>query len=157
MKGLIRVGFRRKSKTHSGYGWAVNEITTVESLQFGFGTIQAATNGFSTNNKLCEGGFGEVYKGVLPNRQDIAVKRLPRSSGQDVEEFKNDVELVAKFQHRNLIRLLGFCLEGQEKILVHEFVPNISLDQFLYGLETLERWNTNAIVGFEFDRFLLKQ
>ncbi|TXG47123.1 hypothetical protein EZV62_026417 [Acer yangbiense] len=119
---------------------AVNEITTVESLQFGFGTIQAATNGFSTNNKLSEGGFGEVYKGVLPNGQDIAVKMLPRSSGQGAEEFKNKVELVAKIQHRNLVRLLGFCLEGQEKILVYEFVPNISLDQFLYGMNHLNKF-----------------
>ncbi|KAK1557988.1 hypothetical protein Q3G72_035440 [Acer saccharum] len=64
-----------------------NDITTVESLQFDFGTIQAATNNFSTNNKLGEGGFGEVYKGILPNGQEIAVKRLSRSSGQALTIF----------------------------------------------------------------------
>ncbi|KAK4858483.1 hypothetical protein QYF36_017135 [Acer negundo] len=114
---------------------AGNDITTIESLQYDFGTIQAATNGFSTDNKLGEGGFGEVYKGVLSSGQEIAVKRLSSSSGQGTEEFKNEVVLVAKLQHRNLVRLLGFCLEGQEKILVYEFVPNKSLDYFLFDLE----------------------
>ncbi|XP_062013387.1 cysteine-rich receptor-like protein kinase 25 [Rosa rugosa] len=109
-----------------------NEISTVESLQFDFATIEAATNQFSLNNRLGEGGFGEVYKGTLPNGQEIAVKRLSRSSGQGVEEFKNEVVLVAKLQHRNLVRLLGFCSEGVEKILIYEFVQNKSLDHFLF-------------------------
>ncbi|KAM5588576.1 hypothetical protein ABKV19_006840 [Rosa sericea] len=109
-----------------------NEITNVESLQFDFATIEAATNQFSVNNRLGEGGFGEVYKGTLPNGQEIAVKRLSRNSGQGVEQFKNEVVLVAKLQHRNLVRLLGFCSEGEEKILVYELVQNKSLDHFLF-------------------------
>ncbi|KAK4858597.1 hypothetical protein QYF36_019015 [Acer negundo] len=113
----------------------IPEEIDVEALQLDFGTIQAATNGFSTDNKLGEGGFGQVYKGVLSNGQEIAVKRLSKSSGQGVEEFKNEIILVAKLQHRNLVRLLGFCLEGQEKILVYEFVPNKSLDYFLFDPE----------------------
>ena len=80
----------------------------------------------------------EVYsQGTLPNRQEIAVKRLSKSSGQGAEQFKNEVVVVAQLQHRNLARLLGFCLEGEEKILVYEFVPNKSLDYILYGLSTL--------------------
>ncbi|XP_057986382.1 cysteine-rich receptor-like protein kinase 10 [Hevea brasiliensis] len=114
---------------------ADSEITTVESLQFDLGTIEAATNNFSNDNKLGEGGFGEVYKGRFFNGQEIAVKRLSRSSMQGAEEFKNEVMLVAKLQHRNLVRLLGFCLEGEEKILVYEFVPNKSLDYFLFDPE----------------------
>uniref|UniRef100_A0A2N9EZC3 Protein kinase domain-containing protein n=1 Tax=Fagus sylvatica TaxID=28930 RepID=A0A2N9EZC3_FAGSY len=114
---------------------ASNEISTIESLQFDFATIEAATNKFSDDNKLGEGGFGQVYKGILPNGQEIAVKRLSRGSGQGVGEFKNEVILVAKLEHRNLVRLLGFCLEGEEKILVYEFVPNKSLDYFLYEPE----------------------
>ncbi|KAK3188262.1 hypothetical protein Dsin_027823 [Dipteronia sinensis] len=125
---------------------AGNDISTIESLQFDFGTIQAATNDFSTDNKLGEGGFGVVYKGVLPNGQEIAVKRLSRRSGQGAEEFKNEVELVAKLQHRNLVRLLGFCLEGQEKILAYEFVPNKSLDYFLFDPEKQGQldWSTRC-------------
>ncbi|KAK7269970.1 hypothetical protein RIF29_22797 [Crotalaria pallida] len=113
-----------------------SDITsTVESLRFDFSTIEAATNEFSQANKLGEGGFGEVYKGLLPNGQEIAVKRLSKSSGQGGEEFKNEVELVAKLQHRNLVRLLGFCLQGEEKILVYEFVVNKSLDYILFDPE----------------------
>ncbi|KAG6641575.1 hypothetical protein CIPAW_09G083500 [Carya illinoinensis] len=127
---LIR---RRRKKFDAGKGDnALNDITTLESLQFDFSTIEAATNKFSDNSKLGEGGFGVVYKGTLSNRQEIAVKRLSKRSGQGAEQFKNEVVLVAKLQHRNLARLLGFCIEGEEKILVYEFIPNKSLDNFLY-------------------------
>ncbi|XP_060675529.1 cysteine-rich receptor-like protein kinase 10 [Ziziphus jujuba] len=109
-----------------------SEISTIESLQFDLETIETATSRFSEDNKLGEGGFGEVFEGTLPNRQEIAVKRLSKSSSQGAEEFKNEVVLVAKLQHRNLVRLLGFCLDGGEKMLVYEFVPNKSLDYFLF-------------------------
>ncbi|XP_059435430.1 cysteine-rich receptor-like protein kinase 25 [Corylus avellana] len=126
---------RRKTKKNYNTLLAENvgvEITSVESLQFDLGTLEAATNNFSDGNKIGKGGFGTVYKGIFYNGQEIAVKRLSKSSGQGVAEFKNEVMLVAKLQHRNLVRLLGFCLEGEEKILVYEYVPNRSLDYFLF-------------------------
>ncbi|KAL9317360.1 hypothetical protein ACSQ67_013877 [Phaseolus vulgaris] len=109
-----------------------DEINIVESLQFNFDTIRVATEDFSDSNKLGQGGFGIVYWGRLSNGLMIAVKRLSRDSGQGDTEFKNEVLLVVKLQHRNLVRLLGFCLEGRERLLVYEFVPNKSLDYFIF-------------------------
>ncbi|KAL5579008.1 hypothetical protein UlMin_011450 [Ulmus minor] len=127
---------RRAKKKHNDVDQnAGKDISTIESLQFDFATMEAATNKFSVDNKLGEGGFGEVYKGTLPNGQEIAVKRLSKHSGQGAAEFKNEVVVLAKLQHRNLVRLFGFCLEGGEKLLVYEFVPNKSLDFFLYDPE----------------------
>nr|XP_027060771.1 cysteine-rich receptor-like protein kinase 10 [Coffea arabica] len=119
----------------------VAEISMAESLQYSLTEIQIATNNFSVDNKIGEGGFGRVYKGVLGNGQEVAVKRLSRSSGQGAEEFKNEILVVAKLQHRNLVRLLGFCLEGEERILIYEFVPNKSLDYFLFDPENKRSLN----------------
>ncbi|KAB1206440.1 Cysteine-rich receptor-like protein kinase 25 [Morella rubra] len=110
-----------------------NEIRNVECSQFEFRAIEIATNNFSNDNKLGEGGFGKVYEGTLPDEKEIAVKRLSISSRQGAVEFRNEVMVVAKLQHRNLVRLLGFCMTKEEKILVYEYVPNGSLDNFLHG------------------------
>ncbi|KAJ9697296.1 hypothetical protein PVL29_009197 [Vitis rotundifolia] len=99
---------------------------------FSFDSIVAATNNFSSENKLGEGGFGPVYKGKLPEGQEIAVKRLSRGSSQGLVEFKNEIRLIAKLQHMNLVRLLGCCIKGEEKMLIYEFMPNKSLDFFLF-------------------------
>ncbi|KAH9660245.1 class V chitinase [Citrus sinensis] len=94
--------------------------------------IEAATEGFSIRNKLGEGGYGPVYKGVLPCGEVIAVKKLSKSSAQGFEEFKNEVMLTAKLQHVNLIRVLGFCIDSEERMLVYEYMPNKSLDCYLF-------------------------
>ncbi|XP_039026673.1 G-type lectin S-receptor-like serine/threonine-protein kinase At4g27290 isoform X2 [Hibiscus syriacus] len=109
-----------------------NENEDMELAVFEFGTIAHATDTFSLNNKLGEGGFGPVYKGTLPNGHEIAVKRLSKSSGQGLTEFKNEVKLIAKLQHRNLVRLLGCCIHGDERMLVYEYMPNRSLDSFIF-------------------------
>ncbi|PIA31859.1 hypothetical protein AQUCO_04700004v1 [Aquilegia coerulea] len=116
-----------------GRGIAITQnVDEVESLQFNFTTVSVATDNFSNVNKLGKGGFGIVYKGRLSDGREIAVKRLSRNSCQGAEEFKNEVLLLAKLQHRNLVRLLGFCLEGDEKLLIYEYVLNASLDHFLF-------------------------
>ncbi|PRQ50878.1 putative protein kinase RLK-Pelle-DLSV family [Rosa chinensis] len=102
---------------------------------FSFDTVATATNCFSSTNKLGEGGFGPVYKGKLLDGKEVAIKRLSRSSGQGLVEFKNEAMLVAKLQHTNLVRLLGFCIQGDEKILIYEYMPNKSLDFFLFDAQ----------------------
>ncbi|XP_031276655.1 G-type lectin S-receptor-like serine/threonine-protein kinase At1g11410 [Pistacia vera] len=100
---------------------------------FQLSTIVAATNNFSPDRKLGEGGFGSVYKGTLRNGKDVAIKRLSKYSGQGIEQFKNEVLLIAKLQHRNLASILGCCIEGEEKMLIYEYLPNKSLDAFIFN------------------------
>ncbi|XP_028113568.1 cysteine-rich receptor-like protein kinase 29 [Camellia sinensis] len=107
-------------------------MPSIKSLQFDFGTIRDATDNFSHANKLGEGGFGPVYKGVLLNGREIAVKKLSGNSRQGQEEFKNEVLLLTKLRHKNLISLLGFCLEEKELLLIYEFMPNKSPDHFIF-------------------------
>ncbi|KAJ1382394.1 Serine-threonine/tyrosine-protein kinase, catalytic domain [Sesbania bispinosa] len=101
-------------------------------IAFSYLTIKVATDNFSKDNKLGEGGFGTVYKGKLRKGQEIAVKRLSETSNQGLEEFKNEITLTARLQHVNLVRLLGYCTKKDEKILIYEYLPNKSLDHFLF-------------------------
>ncbi|CAL5189531.1 unnamed protein product [Lathyrus oleraceus] len=103
-----------------------------ELPQFDISSILKATNNFSFDNKLGEGGFGPVYKGTMIDGQIIAVKRLSENSEQGLIEFKNEFILCTKLQHRNLVRVLGCCIEGEEKILLYEYMPKRSLDLFIF-------------------------
>ncbi|PSS05790.1 G-type lectin S-receptor-like serine/threonine-protein kinase [Actinidia chinensis var. chinensis] len=109
-----------------------NQQEDLELPLFDFATIANSTKNFSINNKLGEGGFGPVYKGTLEGGQEVAVKRLSENSRQGLEEFKNEVICIAKLQHRNLVKLLGCCIEGEERMLIYEFMPNQSLDYFIF-------------------------
>ncbi|XP_024966135.1 G-type lectin S-receptor-like serine/threonine-protein kinase At4g27290 [Cynara cardunculus var. scolymus] len=100
---------------------------------FSLSTLVVATNNFSFKNKLGQGGFGPVYKGILKDGQEVAVKRLSESSSQGVEEFKNEVIFISRLQHRNLVKILGYCFEGREKMLIYEYMPNKGLDLFLFN------------------------
>ncbi|KAH7849473.1 hypothetical protein Vadar_018344 [Vaccinium darrowii] len=99
---------------------------------FDFDTIASCTNNFSADNMLGQGGFGPVHKGRLEDGREIAVKRLSKTSRQGLDEFKNEVSCIAKLQHRNLVKLLGCCIQGEERMLIYEFMPNKSLDSFIF-------------------------
>uniref|UniRef100_A0A0D3E521 Receptor-like serine/threonine-protein kinase n=1 Tax=Brassica oleracea var. oleracea TaxID=109376 RepID=A0A0D3E521_BRAOL len=105
---------------------------------FEINTIQTATNNFSLSNKIGQGGFGSVYKGKLQDGKEIAVKRLSSSSGQGKEKFLNEIVLISKLQHKNLVRVLGYCIKEEERILIYEFMLNKSLDTFLFGKKKVE-------------------
>ncbi|TVU02155.1 hypothetical protein EJB05_52380, partial [Eragrostis curvula] len=109
------------------------EMRGSEFLLYDLSTLRTATDNFSEENKLGEGGFGPVYKGVLQDGQEIAVKRLSATSQQGQVEMKNEVFLVAKLQHKNLVRILGCCIQEHERLLVYEFLSNNSLDKILFG------------------------
>ncbi|XP_024437019.2 G-type lectin S-receptor-like serine/threonine-protein kinase At4g27290 isoform X2 [Populus trichocarpa] len=94
-------------------------------------TLAIATNGFSFSNLLGEGGFGPVYKGVFKDGQEVAVKRLSKESRQGLDEFMNEVKCIAQLQHRNLVKLLGYCVQLDEKILIYEYMPKKSLDFYI--------------------------
>ncbi|KAK1355491.1 Receptor-like serine/threonine-protein kinase [Heracleum sosnowskyi] len=114
---------------------------------FEFERIAKATSNFSEDNKLGHGGYGPVYKGMLDDGLEIAVKRLSRNSTQGVDEFKNEVSFIAKLQHRNLVALLGCCIEKGERILIYEYMANKSLDIFIFDekirntMDWLKRYN----------------
>ncbi|XVF38486.1 hypothetical protein REPUB_Repub20aG0106300 [Reevesia pubescens] len=132
---LSGIKYMRKAKLNR------QEDSELKSLQFNLSIVKAATNDFHDANRLGQGGFGSVYKGKLQNGQEIAVKRLSRHSSQGELEFQNEISLLAKLQHRNLVRLLGFCLEGTERILLYELVSNGSLDQFIF--DSIKRGQLN--------------
>ncbi|CAD5316550.1 unnamed protein product [Arabidopsis thaliana] len=111
-----------------------NERKSNNELQiFSFESVVLATDDFSDENKLGEGGFGPVYKGKLLNGEEVAIKRLSLASGQGLVEFKNEAMLIAKLQHTNLVQVLGCCIEKDEKMLIYEYMQNKSLDYFLFG------------------------
>ncbi|KAL1556335.1 non-specific serine/threonine protein kinase [Salvia divinorum] len=124
---IVRKRFKKKTE-HTTLQGEQEVVSAEESLLYDFKQLAAATDNFSNSNKLGEGGFGAVYKGKLQSGQQIAVKRLSRNSRQGELEFKNEIVLMAKLEHRNLVRLLGFSLQGSERLLVYEFVQNGSLD-----------------------------
>uniref|UniRef100_A0A0D9ZR95 non-specific serine/threonine protein kinase n=1 Tax=Oryza glumipatula TaxID=40148 RepID=A0A0D9ZR95_9ORYZ len=120
----------------------IQQLSTIhdlwdQNLEFpciSFEDITAATDSFHDTNMLGKGGFGKVYKGTLEDGKEIAVKRLSKCSEQGMEQFRNELVLIAKLQHKNLVRLLGCCIHGDEKLLIYEYLPNKSLDKFLFSM-----------------------
>ncbi|CAL9176117.1 unnamed protein product, partial [Musa hybrid cultivar] len=103
-------------------------------LNFHYKDLKAATNNFSEENKLGEGGFGDVYKGTLKNGKTVAVKRLAIAQiSRAKADFQSEVKLISNVHHRNLVRLLGCSSKGQDLLLVYEYMANSSLNKFIFG------------------------
>ncbi|XP_058776386.1 cysteine-rich receptor-like protein kinase 2 [Vicia villosa] len=103
-----------------------------KSLNFKYSTLEKATESFSDNNKLGHGGFGTVYKGVLPDGREIAIKRLYFNNRHRAADFYNEVNIISGVEHKNLVRLLGCSCSGPESLLVYEYMHNRSLDRFIF-------------------------
>uniref|UniRef100_A0A0D9WZT6 non-specific serine/threonine protein kinase n=1 Tax=Leersia perrieri TaxID=77586 RepID=A0A0D9WZT6_9ORYZ len=126
--------------------WKMEDAGSEFSL-YDFSQIADATNNFSANNILGKGGFGPVYKGLFPDGRELAIKKLAAQSSQGLVEFKNEIQLVAKLQHKNLVRLFGCCIHEEQKILIYEYLPNKSLDHFIFGtFSSLAIGNQTAVV-----------
>ncbi|KAJ4706821.1 Cysteine-rich receptor-like protein kinase [Melia azedarach] len=133
--GLL-VWFRisRKGKMIRSRG-DISEVTELRGpVTYRLKDLISATKNFSEENKLGEGGFGDIYKGVLKNGKIVAVKKLAIGLTRRVlSDFENEVRLISNVHHRNLIRLLGCSSKGSELLLVYEYMANSSLDKFLFG------------------------
>ncbi|MCI08679.1 putative leucine-rich repeat receptor-like protein kinase, partial [Trifolium medium] len=94
---------------------------------FSYDELKKCTNNFSGSNELGFGGYGKVYKGVFPDGKIVAIKRAQQGSMQGGLEFKNEIELLSRVHHKNLVSLVGFCFEQGEQMLVYEFISNGTL------------------------------
>ncbi|PUZ68336.1 hypothetical protein GQ55_2G018700 [Panicum hallii var. hallii] len=104
--------------------------------RFSYKELFKATEGFKSKHLLGAGGFGKVYKGVLPkSKSEVAVKRVSHDSSQGIKEFVSEVVSIGHLRHRNLVQLLGYCRRKGELLLVYDYMPNGSLDKYLYGEE----------------------
>ncbi|XP_048141674.1 G-type lectin S-receptor-like serine/threonine-protein kinase SD1-13 [Rhodamnia argentea] len=113
-------------------GEKLGKANVQELVLYKLEELATATSNFSDTSKLAQGGFGPVYKGRLSNGKEIAVKRLSKTSAQGFQEFMNEMEVICKVQHQNLVKILGYCVEGDENIIIYEFMPNKSLDTYLF-------------------------
>ncbi|XP_037406917.1 receptor-like serine/threonine-protein kinase SD1-8 [Triticum dicoccoides] len=159
---VFPLGVRKHSALSTAQDRQLNEsrMSSEKDLElplFDLEVILAATDNFSADSKIGQGGFGPVYMAKLEDGQEVAVKRLSKKSVQGVVEFKNEVKLIAKLQHRNLVRLLGCCIDDQERMLVYEFMHNNSLDTFIFdeGKRKLLGWKNRFEIILGIARGLL--
>lgn len=100
---------------------------------FTYEDLALATDNFSDLNLVGQGGFGYVHKGVLKNGKVVAIKQLKAGSGQGEREFQAEVDIISRVHHRHLVSLVGYCIVGDKRLLVYEFVPNSTLEFHLHG------------------------
>jgi serine/threonine protein kinase len=109
--------------------------------RFRYKELSVATDNFSDDKKLGEGGFGSVYRGFLrESNLEVAIKRVSKSSKQGKKEYVSEVKIISRLRHRNLVQLIGWCHGGGELLLVYELMSNGSLDTHLYHSENILPW-----------------
>ncbi|KAK6928366.1 Gnk2-homologous domain [Dillenia turbinata] len=132
---LGKFSYGRLNKHHDLEGLEKEFSVLKASLQFKHATLEKATEYFCAACKLGQGGYGEVFKGTLPDGREIAIKRLSLNFKHRSKDVINEIEIINKAQHKNLVRFLGYCLTTESSLLVYEFLPNKSLDCILFVLE----------------------
>ncbi|KAG7961712.1 hypothetical protein I3843_09G029900 [Carya illinoinensis] len=130
---------KRRERPEDAYPRIEDQIegSSVAPRKFKLKDLRKATGNFNPRSKLGKGGFGTVYKGFLANKLEVAVKRVSKDSSQGKQEFIAEVTTIGSLHHKNLVKLIGWCYERLELLLVYEFMPNGSLDKFIYGDENL--------------------
>ncbi|KAL0369729.1 UNVERIFIED_CONTAM: Serine/threonine-protein kinase PBL27 [Sesamum angustifolium] len=126
------------------------EANTPQARTFSLVKLAAATQNFKLENFLGEGGFGKVYKGRLPDGEIVAVKQLDRNGCQGIREFVVEVLTLSMVNHPNLVKLIGYCAEGDQRLLVYEYMPLGSLEDHLYGPRPSRKrldWNTRMKIA----------
>ncbi|KAK7393278.1 hypothetical protein VNO78_21829 [Psophocarpus tetragonolobus] len=114
--------------------YILGETELKAPTKYKYSDLKVATKNFSEKNKLGQGGFGAVYKGTMKNGKVVAVKKLLSGKSSKIDDdFESEVTLISNVNHKNLVRLLGCCSKGQDRILVYEYMANTSLDKFLFG------------------------
>lgn len=137
-----------------GFGSTILSSRTItytgSAKTFSLNDIEKATNNFDASRILGEGGFGPVYKGVLYDGRDVAVKILKRDDRRGGQEFLAEVEMLGRLHHRNLVKLIGICIEKQTRCLVYELVPNGSVESHLHGNQELSSWAVSTVLEAKF-------
>lgn len=124
---------------------------------FTYDELVKATNGFSSQNLLGEGGFGSVYKGILPDDREVAVKQLKIGGSQGEREFKAEVETISRVHHRHLVSLVGYCISENQRLLVYEYVSNDTLYFHLHGKYIPRALKNQLLIIIDVLKFLYLQ
>ncbi|KAA8537877.1 hypothetical protein F0562_027543 [Nyssa sinensis] len=140
-----------KKISNQGSDGSIEDITL---QSFTYGDLEKATNGFA--EEVGKGAFGTVFKGVLTNsKRVVAIKRLEVEMAQGEREFRNEMKIIGRTHHKNLVRLLGYCHDGTNRLLVYEFMSNGSLANFLFRSERKPRWEERIGIALNVARGIL--